>query len=122
MTATETATAILQRWKTGIDARHPDDVGALFTADALFQGLRPAPLYGPSGVSQYYAEQPVGLRVDYTVLHSRHVSDDVITAFVAADFQFSDGRVIPTRITVVLLHGTDGWRIDHYHVSPITQY
>src|SRR6267154_1021787 len=33
--------AVLTRWKAAVDAHEPDQVAALFTTDASFQGLHP---------------------------------------------------------------------------------
>jgi len=33
--------AVLTRWKAAVDAHQPEHVGALFTTDAIFQGLHP---------------------------------------------------------------------------------
>ena len=32
---------VLDRWKAGVDAHEPQKVAAVFTEDAIFQGLRP---------------------------------------------------------------------------------
>jgi SnoaL-like domain len=47
--------AVLTRWKAAVDARRPEQVAALFTADAIFQGLHPYAV-GPAGVAEYYAD------------------------------------------------------------------
>ena len=33
--------AVLTRWKAAVDAHQPEQVAALFTTDAIFQGLHP---------------------------------------------------------------------------------
>jgi len=33
--------AVLTWWKAAVDAHQPEHVGALFTTDAIFQGLHP---------------------------------------------------------------------------------
>ena len=44
---------VLDQWKAGIDAHDPGRVAAVFTEDAIFQGLRPYSV-GPRGVFDYY--------------------------------------------------------------------
>ena len=39
--ATEVLRGVLDEWKAGIDAHEPQKVAAVFTEDAIFQGLRP---------------------------------------------------------------------------------
>lgn len=108
--------AVLAAWKSGIDEHRPDDVAALFTEDAIFQGLHPYGV-GRAAVAAYYAGQPVGLTVDYRILEIRRLAGDVVLGWVAADFTFppSDGRPpFVSQLTVVVREGL----IAHYHVSP----
>ena len=58
--------SVLDRWQAGIAAHRPDQVAAVFTDDAIFQGLRPYTV-GRQGVFDYYESQPVGLTVDYRI-------------------------------------------------------
>ena len=46
--------AVLTRWKAAVDAHQPEHVAALFTTDAIFQGLHPYTV-GPAGVAEYQA-------------------------------------------------------------------
>src|SRR5260370_3021966 len=52
--------AVLTRWKAAVDAHQPEHVAALFTTDAIFQGLHPYAV-GPAGVPPYYTPPPTGL-------------------------------------------------------------
>ena len=52
--------AVLTRWKAAVDAHQPEHVAALFTTDAIFQGLHPYTV-GQAGVAEYYAAQPTGM-------------------------------------------------------------
>jgi hypothetical protein len=38
---TEILRGVLDEWKAGVDAHEPQKVAAVFTEDAIFQGLRP---------------------------------------------------------------------------------
>src|SRR5689334_1580953 len=52
--------AVLTRWKAAVDDHQPEHVAALFTTDAIFQGLHPYTV-GPAGIAEYYAAQPTGM-------------------------------------------------------------
>ena len=56
----DTLDAVLTRWKAAVDAHQPEHVAALFTTDAIFQGLHPYTV-GQAGVAEYYAAQPTGM-------------------------------------------------------------
>lgn len=117
--AAPVVTTVMNQWRDGIASERPADVSGVFTDDALFQGLRPDPLHGPAGVFEYYSGQPVGLQARYQILDARWSADKVITAYLAVDFEFADGGVVSTHLTVVLVKTGARWLIDHYHVSRI---
>ncbi|KAA0100520.1 SgcJ/EcaC family oxidoreductase [Mycolicibacterium sp. P1-5] len=106
----------LDQWKAGIDAHDPQAVAAAFTADAIFQGLRPFSV-GRTGVFDYYDSQPAGMTVDYSVLESRRVGDDAVLGYVAATFTFRDGETKELRVGIVLTRVGDDWRIEYYQAS-----
>src|SRR5689334_182534 len=62
--------AVLTRWKAAVDAHQPEQVAALFTTDAIFQGLHPYTV-GPAGVAEYYAAQPMSMTAAYTLHETR---------------------------------------------------
>ena len=113
---------VLDAWQKAIGDHHPSSVAALFTEDAVFQGLRPFTV-GRAGVESYYAAQPEGMTVAYRILESRRLSDDVVLGWVAAGFDFTRavaGRApIAVNLTVVARRTPDGWQIGYYHVSPL---
>ncbi|MFD0279056.1 hypothetical protein ACFVHB_34830 [Kitasatospora sp. NPDC127111] len=53
---------VLERWKSAVDAHEPERV-AVFTDDAIFQGLHPYTV-GRQGVADYCASQPLGKTAD----------------------------------------------------------
>src|SRR5258706_8676972 len=69
--------AVLTRWKAAVDAHQPEQVAALFTTDAIFQGLHPYTV-GPAGVAQYYAPQPTGLTAVYTLPETPALTDGLV--------------------------------------------
>ena len=109
----KTLRGALDAWKAGIDAHRPQEVAAVFTPDAIFQGLHPYTV-GRAGIAAYYDSQPLGMTVDYRVMETRQPAGDVVIGWVAADFHFTDRDPIELNLTVVLAGGL----IAHYQVSP----
>ncbi|OBK56627.1 hypothetical protein A5657_09110 [Mycobacterium kubicae] len=106
----------MDRWRAGIDAHEPQRVAALFTDDAIFQGLRPYSV-GPQGVYEYYDSQPSGMTVAYRILESRRLSGEVLLGYLRADFSYPDGPVIGVHIGVLIRRTSEGWRIGYYQAS-----
>ena len=110
----------LTEWKAGIDSHDPARVAAVFTDDAIFQGLHPHTI-GSQGVFDYYDAQPVGLSVEFSFHATRRPADNVALGYLRADFTRPDGDVIPLNLSVLLDRGSDDrWRISFYQVSPVT--
>ncbi|WP_340696897.1 SgcJ/EcaC family oxidoreductase [Cellulosimicrobium funkei] len=110
---------VLQTWQHHVDAHDPDAVATVFTPDALFQGLRPAPSTGREGIRAYYAAQPLGMAATYQVLHTRALSGNTIATFARLTFAFLDSHTTPVYLTALLEQADDTWQISHYHVSRI---
>ena len=121
--ATDMATAevivadVLDRWKAAIEEHRPDEVAALFTDDAIFQGLRPYSV-GRQGITDYYAGQPLGLVPTYRILETRQPTDGVVLGYVDVDFAFTDRPTVRVLLSVLLTRSGDDWLIAHYQVSP----
>jgi muconolactone delta-isomerase len=107
---------VLTRWKAAVDAHQPEHVAALFTTDAIFQGLHPYTV-GPAGVAGYYAAQPTGLTAAYKLLETRALSDGLVLGYFSVDFGFSDRATLTVYLSVIIRQDADGWRIVHYQVS-----
>jgi muconolactone delta-isomerase len=108
--------AVLTRWKAAVDAHQPEQVAALFTTDAIFQGLHPYTV-GQAGVAAYYAAQPTGMTAGYTLRETRTLSDDLVLGYLTVDFGFSDRATLTVYLSVIIRQDPDGWRITHYQVS-----
>ena len=123
VTSTQTSTdeadlldAVLTRWKAAVDAHQPEQVAALFTTDAIFQGLHPYTV-GPAGVAEYYAAQPTGMTAAYTLRETRALSDDLVLGYLTVDFGFSDRATLTVYLSVIIRQDAGHWRIAHYQVS-----
>jgi uncharacterized protein (TIGR02246 family) len=115
--ANETALRdVLDRWKAGVDAHEPERVAAVFTEEALFQGLHPYSV-GRPGVAEYYASQPLGMTAEYELLESRRLADDLVLGYLRVVFAFADRPVLPVYLSVLAKKESGGWFLDHYQVS-----
>ncbi|MER6788021.1 SgcJ/EcaC family oxidoreductase [Streptomyces sp. NPDC000658] len=108
--------AVLDRWKAGVDAHEPQRVAALFTEDAVFQGLRPYSV-GRPGVADYYGSQPLGMTARYRLLETRLLAEDLVLGYLEADFSFTDRPTVRVHLGLLVRRERDDWRIAHYQVS-----
>ncbi len=108
--------AVLARWKAAVDAHQPDQVAALFTTDAIFQGLHPYTV-GQAGVAEYYAAQPAGMTAAYTLHETRALSDALILGYLTVEFGFTDRPALTVYLSVLIRQDAGGWRIAHCQVS-----
>ncbi|MFF1907742.1 SgcJ/EcaC family oxidoreductase [Kitasatospora sp. NPDC058218] len=107
---------VLDRWKAAVDAHEPRKVAALFTEDAVFQGLHPYAV-GRQGVADYYDAQPPGMTAAYRILETRHLADDLVLGYLAVDFSFTDRPTLGVNLGVVVERVGDAWYLGHYQVS-----
>ena len=107
---------VLDRWRAGVDAHEPRQVAALFTEDAIFQGLRPYTV-GRPGIAAYYDSQPPGLTAASRILETAAPADDLVLGYLAVDFSFTDRPTLHVYLSVLVKRTEEGWRIGHYQVS-----
>jgi uncharacterized protein (TIGR02246 family) len=107
---------VLDQWKAGVDAHRPQQVAALFTEDAIFQGLHPYSV-GRPGIAAYYDSQPPGLTAAYRIVETRALAGDLVLGYLAVDFTFTDRPTLHVWLSVLVKRTEDGWRITHYQVS-----
>lgn len=109
---------VLDRWRTAVNAHEPERVAAVFTEEAVFQGLHPYSV-GRTGVAGYYASQPLGMTADYEILHTRRLADDLVLGYLSVDFAFADRPTLTVYLGVLAKKEPDGWFLDHYQVSKL---
>jgi len=107
---------VLERWRTAVDAHRPQDVAAVFTEDAIFQGLHPYGV-GRDAVAAYYASQPLGMRAGYRILETRRFADDLVLGYLDTEFTFTDRDPVAVKLAVLARRQEDGWALAHYQVS-----
>ena len=116
MAAAQIVSAVMDEWKAGIDSRDPGRVAAVFTDDAVFQGLRPYGV-GRAAVVAYYASQPAGMTVDYRVLESRRLTDRSATGYLSATFSYPDRADVVLAIGITLVRQDGHWLVAQYQAS-----
>ncbi|MEU7690159.1 nuclear transport factor 2 family protein [Microbispora hainanensis] len=107
---------VLDQWRAGVGAHEPQRVAALFTEDAIFQGLRPYTV-GRPGIAAYYDSQPPGLTAAYRILETTAPADGLVLGYLAVDFSFTDRPALHVYLSVLVKRTEEGWRIGHYQVS-----
>ncbi|WP_182876437.1 SgcJ/EcaC family oxidoreductase [Microbispora sp. H10670] len=107
---------VLDRWRAGVGEHRPRQVAALFTEDAIFQGLRPYSV-GRPGVAAYYDSQPAGLTAAYRIVEARALAADLVLGYLAVGFSFTDRPTLHVHLSVLVKRTEEGWRIAHYQVS-----
>ncbi|MET9226368.1 hypothetical protein [Lentzea sp. NPDC003310] len=103
---------VMDRWKAAVDAHDPEGVAAVFTEDAIFQGLKPYGV-GKAAVAAYYDSQPLGLKAEYKVLETRRLAEEITLGYLSVDFSFVDRPPITVTLGVIVR----GDLIAHYQVS-----
>lgn len=116
MNAPQIIASVINVWKAGIDAGDPARVAAVFTEDAVFQGLRPYGV-GRDAVAEYYGSQPAGMTVTYRILESRRPADGAVLGYLAATFGFADQPALELAIGVALARTGDRWQVAQYQAS-----
>ncbi|WP_346114641.1 hypothetical protein [Nonomuraea maheshkhaliensis] len=109
---------VLDKWKAGVDAHEPQRVAALFTEDAIFQGLRPYSV-GRPGVAAYYDSQPPGLTAAYRILETRDLAAGLVLGYLAVEFSFADRPSLHVNLAVLVRRAGADWLIAHYQVSQL---
>ena len=109
---------VMDEWQAGIDAHDPGRVAAVFTEDAVFQGLRPYGV-GRNAVTDYYNSQPTGMTVVYRILESRSPTVDVVLGYLATRFTYLDRPAVDLAIGVVLTLHDERWQVAQYQASPM---
>ncbi|MFD4560595.1 YybH family protein [Streptomyces sp. NPDC058469] len=107
---------VLDPWKAAVDAHDPLRVAALFTEDAIFQGLHPYSV-GRKGIAEYYDSQPPGMTAEFEILETRRLADDLVLGYLDTEFAFTDRPPLGVKLAVLVRRTADGWSIAHYQVS-----
>ncbi|MEV6026584.1 hypothetical protein [Streptomyces sp. NPDC052036] len=107
---------VLDQWKGAVERHEPQRVASVFTENAIFQGLHPYSV-GRPGVAEYYDSQPLGMTLDYRILETRHLGEDLVLGYLGVDFMFVDRPAKRLNLGVLVTHLQERWYISHYQVS-----
>jgi hypothetical protein len=114
MSADEVLRDVMDRWKDAVDAHEPERVAAVFTRDAIFQGLRPYGV-GREAVAAYYDSQPLGLAARYKIVEVRELAGGLVLGYLEVEFSFVDRPSLDVHLGVLVQDGL----ISHYQVSKL---
>src|SRR5882757_1504520 len=98
--------SVLDSWKAAVDAHEPEAVAAVFTEQAIFQGLHPYTV-GRRGVAEYYASQPLGMTAAYTIREARRLAPDLVLGYLTVNFSFTDRPTLTVYLSVIARHVGD---------------
>jgi uncharacterized protein (TIGR02246 family) len=118
MDAEQIVATVMDEWQAGIDTGDSGRVAAVFTEDAVFQGLRPYGV-GRQAVSDYYDSQPTGMTVNYRIVESRRPADEVAFGYLAATFGYPDRPAVELAVGVVLTRLGGRWQVAQYQASRV---
>src|SRR5215469_11245576 len=110
---------VLDKWKAAVDRHEPAEVAALFTEDAIFQGLHPYSV-GRPGIVSYYDSQPPEMTAEYRILETREPADSLVLGYLAVDFSFTDRPTVSVYLSVLVKRAAQGWYLSHYQVSRLS--
>jgi uncharacterized protein (TIGR02246 family) len=108
--------AVLDPWKAAVDAHDPEAAAAVFTEEAIFQGLHQYTV-GRRGIAEYFDSQPLGMTPAYTIREARRLAPDLVLGYLTVDFSFADRPTLTVYLSVIARYVGDAWLIDHYQVS-----
>ncbi|MFB4318231.1 SDR family NAD(P)-dependent oxidoreductase [Actinomadura sp. 21ATH] len=114
--AHDVVTELLAAWTKAFNEHRAADLAAMFTANALFQGLGPAPLAGPDEIRGYYERVPEGTTADARVLRAERSPGGSVAAFADVTFGGPTG-ISHVRLSLNLHLQDETWRIRHYHAA-----
>ncbi|GLW11289.1 hypothetical protein Misp01_64170 [Microtetraspora sp. NBRC 13810] len=108
---------LLDRWRRAFEEHRAADLAALFTEDALFQGIGPRLRVGPAEVFGYYDAVPEGTRVTVEILRAHRLHEGIVGGFADVTFTAPTGETTPIRLSVVARRSGGGWLIRQYHAA-----
>ncbi|MFA1538754.1 SDR family NAD(P)-dependent oxidoreductase [Actinomadura monticuli] len=108
---------LLDTWQRAFDRHRPGDLAALFSPDALFQGVSPHLRQGPAEIAGYYGDVPAGTTAKAEVLAEIRLSERLVSGFAQVTFTAPGGEERPVRLSVVAERSEETWLIRQYHAA-----
>ncbi|MFF4777123.1 nuclear transport factor 2 family protein [Microtetraspora fusca] len=116
-TAYSVIAELLGRWQRAFDNHRTADLVSLFTKDALFQGISPRLLAGPTEIFGYYDNVTEGATAIVEVLRANLLCDGIVGGFADVTFTARTGETFPIRLSAVAQRLEGTWRICQYHAA-----
>jgi uncharacterized protein (TIGR02246 family) len=114
-------TKILGDWQAAFNEHQVNDLCAMFTEDALFQGVSPQPVVGRAAIRRYYDNVAEGTTARVEVLEGTQLRENIVTGIADVTFTTSEGDAMVLRLSIVAEHVAGTWSIRHYHAAaPMT--
>ncbi|MDA0636469.1 YybH family protein [Nonomuraea sp. CA-218870] len=115
--ATDVLTRLLHDWQQAFNAHRPAGIAALFSQDALFQGISPKLGHGPQEIFDYYARVPRGTTAQVKVISGGQLSQETVHGFAEVTFTAATGDVHLICLSIVAKRAGGVWLIHQYHAS-----
>ncbi|MUN37392.1 SDR family NAD(P)-dependent oxidoreductase [Actinomadura litoris] len=110
-------TGLLDDWQRAFDQHRSADLGALFSPDALFQGVSPVLRQGTAEIVGYYSDVPTGTTAKVEVLGETRLGERLVSGFAEVTFTSPTGEHRPVRLSVVAENHDGTWLIRQYHAA-----
>lgn len=115
--ATDVLTRLLHDWQQAFNAHRPAEIAALFSQDALFQGISPQLGHGPQEIFDYYARVVRGTTAQVKVVSGGQLSQETVHGFAEVTFTAPTGDVHLICLSIVAKRAGGIWLIHQYHAS-----
>jgi len=115
--ATDVLTRLLHDWQQAFNAHRPAEIAALFSQDALFQGISPRLGHGPQEIFDYYARVAHGTTTQVKVVSGGELSQETVHGFAEVTFTGPTGDVHLICLSIVAKRAGGIWLIHQYHAS-----
>ncbi|WP_049557066.1 YybH family protein [Nonomuraea sp. SBT364] len=115
--AADVLAGLLHDWQQAFNAHRPAEIVALFSQDALFQGVAPRLGHGPREIFEYYAKVARGTTAQVKVLSGGRLSQEIVHGFAEVAFTAPSGDVNLICLSVVAERAAGRWLIHQYHVA-----
>ncbi|WTX00171.1 nuclear transport factor 2 family protein [Streptomycetaceae bacterium NBC_01309] len=115
--ATGVLTALLDDWQQAFNSHRPADVAALFSEDALFQGISPQLGREPQEIIEYYSNVPPDATARAEVIAAVPLGDGIVHGFADVAFTAPGRDVHRVRLSIVAEQVAQKWLIRQYHAA-----
>lgn len=115
--AADIAAATRGAWQRLFNAGQFDQLAGMYTTNAMLFGSSPELMNGQGGVKGYFAQLSSDVKVQMGAHKAAQIAPGVISDAGYVDFTVN-GKVLPFRLSVVLVADGDRWLIAQHHGSP----